>query len=77
MIMSWPPNSPDLNPIENCWKLLKDNVKATLEMDYNKFVNEIKKQWESIKYETIYNLIESMPIRIAKVIQNNGDYIIY
>ena len=25
-IMDWPPYSPDLNPIENLWKLLKDQI---------------------------------------------------
>jgi transposase len=45
--------------------------------DCDSFKNEIEKQWKLIKFETIYNLIESMPIRIIKVIENNGDYINY
>ena len=25
-VIDWPPNSPDLNPIENAWSVLKDKV---------------------------------------------------
>jgi len=25
-VMEWPPNSPDLNPIEHCWKRLKEKL---------------------------------------------------
>jgi transposase len=26
ILLDWPPYSPDLNPIENIWKLLKDGI---------------------------------------------------
>ena len=46
--IDWPANSPDLNPIENIWKLLKDNIQK--HEDFPRTVNELKialrEEWE-------------------------------
>lgn len=74
--IKWPANSPDLNPIENLWFLLKHKLLDD-EITTNNFDEKIKVRLEEIKYEHIFNMIASMPIRISKVIQNNGDSIDY
>ncbi|GBC36392.1 IS630 family transposase [Rhizophagus irregularis DAOM 181602=DAOM 197198] len=51
-IIDWPANSPDLNPIENIWKQLKDNIQAR--KTFLRTVSELKvalsKEWPYKKY---------------------------
>ena len=39
-IIDWPANSPDLNPIENIWRQLKDNIQSR--KDFPRNLNELK-----------------------------------
>ena len=63
--LAWPPQSPDLNPIENLSKILKDNIRR--KMNFPKSVNELKvalaKEWSRLDPQLLFRLIESMPRR--------------
>jgi len=73
-LLSWPPQSADLSPIENVWALLQDglyNHRHDLfspEDTYEKAV-EI---WYNIKLDNIQNLYYSLPDRIHSVYENQG-----
>lgn len=73
-ILEWPPNSPDLNPIENLWGILTRAVFANGRQFESKdeLKAEILKQWDLITAETLTNLTKSMPRRIIDVISQNG-----
>lgn len=73
----WPPNSPDLNPIEHVWAYVKNKLKLEIIKNITELENNIKKIWNDIPYEIIYNLFSSMPSRIDEVISNNGGYTTY
>ena len=73
----WCPNSPDLNPIENIWSLLKNLLEKELDITEKNFDDAILKCWNQIKFESIFNTISSMQCRISQIIQNNGDHIKY
>ena len=73
-VLEWPPNSPDLNPIENIWSYMKDIIGK----DYGvvSSVAEMKRivrsMWENFKDEQWDKLIESLPERMAAVIAVKG-----
>ena len=83
-IMEFPPNSPDLNPIENLWAILKAELyrqypdtmylqgsgKAVRE----EFRNRVNKIWWSIGEEVLNRLIDSMSRRIQAVLKAKGWY---
>lgn len=75
--LNWPPNSPDLNPIENIWHLLKNKLECIENQTSEEFIKSIEIIWKNISIETINNIIDSMPRRIEKVILNSGNYIDY
>lgn len=85
-IMDWPPHSPDLNPIENLWALLKAKIyelhPELLDMPNNDYTLEIlvdaaQEAWNLIGLDTIVNLSESMPRRVRAIIDAEGWYTKY
>ena len=75
--LDWPSNSPDLNPIENIWALLKNKVKKRQNKTAEEFKKSIIDCWKEIDQEHINNTIKSIPKRIKSVIANNGKSINY
>ncbi len=75
--LDWPSNSPDLNPIENMWALLKNKVKKRPNKTTEEFKKSIIECWKEIDQKHINNPITSMPKRIKSVIANKGKSINY
>jgi transposase len=44
-VIDWPGNSPDLNPIENCWNHLKNMLKKKDTSSVPKLISAIKELW--------------------------------
>lgn len=72
--LDWPPLSPDLNPIEHLWDLLKRRLRlqAFQPQNLNELYQRIEGIWNNIPNGCIVNLIESMPRRCADVIRARG-----
>lgn len=69
----WPGNSPDLNPIENCWNYLKDRVARLNPSSIDDLKHKIKLVWtQEIKQEYLKKLIHSMPRRLQACLKANG-----
>ena len=71
--LQWPPNSPDLNPIENLWKTMKDLLRHHKKpSNKQEMMDTIKAVWEEVSLEQLQNLIESMLKRMKAVISARG-----
>lgn len=78
-VMKWPPFSPDLNPIENIWsiikfKLYKDNKKYTT---LDELWERIVKEANSITKDEIKFLVSSVDKRLLLVLQKKGGHTDY
>ena len=71
-VMDWPGNSPDLNPIENLWGIVKRRVRQYIPSTTDELKAVIEACWEEVSCEHCQSLIDSMPRRIAAVIEANG-----
>jgi transposase len=75
--MVWPAQSPDLNPIENVWAVMKLNVRKEKPTTVNALVRAIRREWEGLSEEYAQALISSMSRRVKGVIEANGDHLMY
>ncbi len=71
-VLNWPANSPDLNPIENLWGIVKRKMRYARPNNAEELKATIRATWVLITPEQCHRLIDSMPRRIAAVIQAKG-----
>ena len=76
-VMFWPPNSPDLNPIENVWSLLKRNIGKIYVRNKKELVDVILDEVNKLEIQKINNIIDSMDNRINELFDNSFDGINY
>ena len=72
-ILDWPENSPDLNPIDNLWTVLKDKVSEKQPTNTKELEEAIKAVRElELSAEYRRSLVESMRKRLEAVIKAKG-----
>ena len=74
-----PPSSPDLNPIENIWHLLKNHVRSRPRTPTStaELIQAVRDAWDSISIDTINSLVSSMPDRVDAVLAAEGGHTKY
>jgi len=86
-VMKWPPQSPDLNPLENLWVDFKarfhkrfiemfSHPSKSLEARY-RYGEILQEVWYNQGQELVDALIASMPKRVQAVLEANGGSIKY
>ena len=76
-VIDWPSNSPDANPVENLWSIIKRRVekrKPTNLEELNKFLHE---EWINIDVVVLNHLVNSMKSRCLALIESKGERINY
>ena len=74
---NWPPYSPDLNPIENVWSWLKNQVNKEMPKNVNALKSCIRKHWRTLDEGFLAPYFDSMTERLEMVIENEGGRINY
>ena len=69
----FPPNSPDLNPIENIFGILQANVNEFQPSTVGELIKVVERCWEQIDMKHIISTIRSLKKRMKFVLENNGD----
>lgn len=73
-LLTWPGNSPDLNPIENLWMIVKKQLSGKQFSNMASFRHEITTIWcREVSKEVCEQLAGSMPRRISEVMKNKGN----
>lgn len=76
-VLDWPANSPDLNPIENLWSIVKRNVEKRIPANISELNQYLVEEWEKIPNSMLSNLALSMNRRCQMIIDSNGERINY
>ena len=71
-VLPWPTQSPDLNPIENAWKVLKNRVSSEKYANEDELWQAIQKKWKEMTANECENLVFSMRHRCQEVIEEKG-----
>ena len=65
--LEWPSYSPDLNPIENVWGIVKQQIKKWDLSKISEVIAKVKEIWSELDQEVIENVIQNMPFRLNKM----------
>ena len=75
--LEWPPQSPDLNPIENLWAILDARMDKTGVTNKKNNFETLERAWEELDPQHLKNLVESMPKRLQEVLKAKGGHTHY
>ena len=71
----WPPNSPDINPVENLWSIMDEVVyKDPTPKTTKDLKRRLKQAWKKIPLSTLHDLSHSMPQWLRNLITNKGGH---
>ena len=81
VVLTWPANSPDLNPIEHIWREIKGRLyKLPLKERPTNLAalrDRVSQIWNELDQAWIRHLIDSMPERLQAVIDAEGGHTKY
>lgn len=76
-VLEWPAQSPDLNPIEHLWSILKQKIRERGPRNLSDLKAIVLEEWNKITTDVCQKLVESMPRRCQAVIDSKGGHTKY
>lgn len=73
-VMKWPPQSPDLNPIELLWDQLDRQIRKSCPKSREDLWKKLLIEWQNITKPTLEKLVARMPRICRAVIKNRGGH---
>jgi hypothetical protein len=72
LVVNWPAHSPDLNPIEMVWSIIKRNLRGRKFADKEELFKAAQDEWKKIPGHVIRNLVGSFLARCEMCVKLNG-----
>ena len=72
LLLVHPPQSPDLNPIEACWNIIKARLAGRKWLTVAQFKSDIQAEWDRITLKQIRDRIREIPKR-CKLVQEHPE----
>lgn len=72
VMIDWPPQSPDMNPIEHIWEYIARRIERETFTKEEDLFNRIKEVWNSLPIDFLHNLVDSIPDRIRELRSRYG-----
>jgi hypothetical protein len=76
-LLDWPSNSPDANPIENIWSIVKHNVEKRKPINTDQLELFLAEEFSNIDIDVVKNCVMSMKKRCLSLIDCKGERIKY
>ena len=68
----WPPTCPDLNPIENFWDMIDNQLRTMHPKNLMELKQMIEQMWKKSTSATCKELVDSMPRRLERWVLVRG-----
>ena len=73
LLKNWPPNSPDLSPIENVWSMVQSLVDEYNPTNKEDLIKSVRKAWRKLSQGYIYDSVLSFDARLKACVASNGE----